>query len=299
MAKDSVAGHTWAPPPGVCPALISASEVRGTHTGKAVRIVSKAWVLDYEFTPCGRCRSGSARNVWHIRGPRTAHLYPPDTAYWEDTRAEAGLRHSAWMTFAGGEYANLGRLIHPKHRCARFKDIDGEIGRILLQAAALGQRKGEAGYWEGQALLSSALGVLLDAAKGEGGDWLAGGVARGAAKGLAERVQRYLRERLAGKIALEDVAHHARVSVSTLSHRYREETGETPMQTLASLRVAHAKALLGRGLPLKAIAPRLGFSDAFHLSRTFKSLVGVSPREYAKREAFGTHAAPNHCRRPL
>jgi len=40
---------------------------------------------------------------------------------------------------------------------------------------------------------------------------------------------------------------------------------------------------LQRGLPLKAIAQRLGFSDAFHLSKTFKRVEGISPRTFRCR----------------
>jgi transcriptional regulator GlxA family with amidase domain len=36
--------------------------------------------------------------------------------------------------------------------------------------------------------------------------------------------------------------------------------------------------LLLRGIPLHTIAEELGFSDAFHLSKTFKQVLGLAPR---------------------
>ena len=93
---------------------------------------------------------------------------------------------------------------------------------------------------------------------------------------------RYLKAHLAERVTLQGIARNAHVSVSTLSHRYRKETGETPITTLMRLRIDHAKVLLQRRLPLKIIADRLGFSDAYHLSKAFKRVTGVSPRGFLK-----------------
>jgi transcriptional regulator GlxA family with amidase domain len=68
--------------------------------------------------------------------------------------------------------------------------------------------------------------------------------------------------------------------VSTLAHRYRQETGEPPMLKLTRLRINLAKGLLLKGQPLKAIAEAAGFSDAFHLSKTFKRLEGAAPKHF-------------------
>jgi transcriptional regulator GlxA family with amidase domain len=68
--------------------------------------------------------------------------------------------------------------------------------------------------------------------------------------------------------------------VSTLAHRYRAEAGGTPMARLARLRVERAQALIASGMPLAAVAAACGFCDAFHLSKTFRRLVGVPPARW-------------------
>jgi AraC-like DNA-binding protein len=40
------------------------------------------------------------------------------------------------------------------------------------------------------------------------------------------------------------------------------------------------RMLLESDATLQAIADRLSFTDAFHLSKTFKRIVGVSPSEF-------------------
>ena len=57
------------------------------------------------------------------------------------------------------------------------------------------------------------------------------------------------------------------------------------MTRLINLRIDHAKHLLLRGVPLKQIAQEAGFSDAFHLSKTFKHVEGISPRGFLHRAA--------------
>jgi len=73
------------------------------------------------------------------------------------------------------------------------------------------------------------------------------------------------------------------VSISSLSHRYKQEKGVSPITRLLSLRINYSKALLLKGYPLKAIAVQLGFTDAFHFSKTFKIMEGIPPREFLKR----------------
>ena len=90
----------------------------------------------------------------------------------------------------------------------------------------------------------------------------------------------HFRNCLPARTTLSDVAAALSVSVSALCHKYRQETGQSLMQDLLRIRTELAKPLLRKGYPLKQIADQLGFSDAFHLSKTFKRVVGQSPRDF-------------------
>jgi transcriptional regulator GlxA family with amidase domain len=55
-------------------------------------------------------------------------------------------------------------------------------------------------------------------------------------------------------------------------------TGLTPMEDLRQLRLEAARdLLLTTDLPLKAIAPRTGLGDEYHLSRLFRRAFGIAP----------------------
>jgi AraC family transcriptional activator FtrA len=87
------------------------------------------------------------------------------------------------------------------------------------------------------------------------------------------------------RIDLHLMASVARMSVRTLSRRFREETGTTPLQWLFSQRVARAQELLETTtLTVDSVAHRCGFPDAPTLRRHFTRRVGTTPSAY--RAAF-------------
>ena len=110
------------------------------------------------------------------------------------------------------------------------------------------------------------------------------GAARAAAgdSGLVRTVREYLAAHLTEAVMLRELAAHARMSQSALSHRYRQEAGETPMATLTGMRLNRAKGLLLAGHRLDVVAEQTGFYDAFHFSRTFRRHVGVPPKLFRR-----------------
>ena len=52
------------------------------------------------------------------------------------------------------------------------------------------------------------------------------------------------------------------------------------MSKMIELRIGLAKNLLLRGQRLKNIAQQTGFSDEYHLSKTFKRVEGKSPKQF-------------------
>ena len=64
--------------------------------------------------------------------------------------------------------------------------------------------------------------------------------------------------------------------------------------TLVRLERAHrAQALLRAGLPLADAAARAGYADQPHLSREFRRVVGVSPRQFAGSTAKRSTELPS------
>lgn len=280
------AGHSWtASPAAVVPRIVSAVHAERPRREATRRIVHDLWVLDYSLGNCGRVRVGSVRNPWRPRGPLIAHLYPPGTPYWENTTSVRTAVRELWALFTGGEEAGLGRLVRRPQRFACIADPGGRLDECLRDMAAAGRDLGEAGFWPAQAALARAIALLLGAAVEQDDGTLllpAEGEAAEPATGVAHEVNDYFRAHLGEKVTLASAARHLGMSESSLSHRYAEETGRPPMAALAALRIELAKSLLLRGLKIETIAAQTGFFDAFHLSKVFKRLCGLSPSDFRR-----------------
>lgn len=86
--------------------------------------------------------------------------------------------------------------------------------------------------------------------------------------------------------SLERMAHHAGLSRRTLSRRFAEATGHTPLAWLTRARVARAAELLeGGSASLTDIATACGFGSQETFRREFRRLQGTSPSRH--RQAFG------------
>ncbi len=282
--KSSTYGHGWhGLGKGINPVLLAAMHMSRPYAGLH-RYKHPAWVVDYAVNTTGRVRVASRTRPWRPRLAGTLHLYPPGTIYWEDYPAGGkALCEFAFVYFLGGEAAGLDPLIDSGAGYARFLDPEGLAGPLLEEIAQIGQMSGNDGFWQAQAALCRLIDRLRKSERTEEDETrLIGHPAPTTVSPFVQAADEYLSAHLAGPVLLADLAQHLHVSVSTLSHSYHAETGETPMSRLMRLRVNQAKTLLVSGQTLSAIAEATGFSDMAHLSRTFKRAEGVSPREYLR-----------------
>ncbi|HYU64617.1 MAG TPA: helix-turn-helix domain-containing protein [Verrucomicrobiae bacterium] len=89
------------------------------------------------------------------------------------------------------------------------------------------------------------------------------------------------REHLDRRISLAVLARESKTSVRTLSRRFREATGMTPLQWVRAQRVALACELLETTtLTVETVARNCGFPDAPTLRRHFAVQTGTTPRAY-------------------
>lgn len=84
---------------------------------------------------------------------------------------------------------------------------------------------------------------------------------------------------------LKEVAAAVNVSASRLAHLFKDQTGLTILEWRDEKRMMTAAQLLrGSRTPISAIAEKVGYVDAPYFSRTFKRLIGCTPKQYRSRQ---------------
>ncbi|MCV6615008.1 MAG: AraC family transcriptional regulator [Cellvibrionaceae bacterium] len=96
-----------------------------------------------------------------------------------------------------------------------------------------------------------------------------------------DRVEAYMQQHLHGSFTLDALAEHMRSSKFHFSKKFRQHTGQSPMQYFIQLKMQYACKLLdSSGQSVKAIASNLGYNDPYYFSRLFKKQIGLSPAQY-------------------
>lgn len=94
----------------------------------------------------------------------------------------------------------------------------------------------------------------------------------------------YINKNLNKKLTVEALAGIVKLSPDYLSVQFKTITGFTIIQYINRCRIDNAKILLlNNEMRIKDIAIKVGFSDEFYFSKTFKKYEGISPRSFRAR----------------
>lgn len=242
-----------------------------------------SWLMDYWSgqkvfcrvnTPDGKIQTFERRGTWH--------LYAPGTAYQE--RYEDPSRwEMLWFQFT------LNRALPPL-TTRPFTVLSDPEGRLLPLARAMHvsqQRSESGGELIRRGLLLTILGeVVVAAHRGHAGThedpWRVDEPST--EPNLLQRVDNLVLKRLASPPSLDELAEALNMSVSSLTHRFKSETGMTLVERVRWLRVREARLLLTRrGADVKSVAQRLGFSSPFYFSKVFHEVAGITAVDYLRR----------------
>ena len=100
---------------------------------------------------------------------------------------------------------------------------------------------------------------------------------------LALRTKQFIDEHYARSISLKDIAETLYVSQHYLSHLFKKELGDSPINYLITRRIEEAKRLLSEmepDLPIHEVASRVGYSSEKYFSMLFKKVTGLTPTAY-------------------
>jgi two-component system response regulator YesN len=82
-------------------------------------------------------------------------------------------------------------------------------------------------------------------------------------------------------VTLAEIARASHLSVSRLAHLFKEQMGVTPIEYVTTVRIEQAKELLlGTDQSCTEICFQVGYNNQSYFTRTFKSLVGMTPRQF-------------------
>jgi transcriptional regulator GlxA family with amidase domain len=96
----------------------------------------------------------------------------------------------------------------------------------------------------------------------------------------------WMERNLERDLSLADIADRARTSTRTLSRRFKQQIGMTPLSWVLSARVRRAQTLLETtAATIEEVATSVGFESAATFRGHFHRLVGVNPTAY--RRAMG------------
>lgn len=84
-----------------------------------------------------------------------------------------------------------------------------------------------------------------------------------------------------GPLRLEDLAAGSGYSKEYLAKRFRQEVGMPISEYMLQARMEEAKTLLSSGMSCGDVAHTLGFSSQSHFINRFKSVTGITPKQYA------------------
>ncbi|WP_232338487.1 AraC family transcriptional regulator [Lysobacter soli] len=97
------------------------------------------------------------------------------------------------------------------------------------------------------------------------------------------RVVEFLRENLARRLTLDELAAVAELSPFHFLRAFRTQYDATPQQMLMALRLFEAKRRLASGAAPAQVAADVGLSDQAHLTRAFAQRYGVTPARYQRQ----------------
>lgn len=90
----------------------------------------------------------------------------------------------------------------------------------------------------------------------------------------------FIQSNYSRRISLDELCRHVGMSRAALERMFAAEKGLSPHRYLESVRVSHAKRLLGRGVTPGESALLTGFSDQSHFTNRFRTLTGLAPGLY-------------------
>jgi AraC family transcriptional regulator len=96
------------------------------------------------------------------------------------------------------------------------------------------------------------------------------------------------------RLSVADLARGVMLSPWHFTHLFKAEISKSPMQYLKEVRMQQAQQMLMEtSLSVKEVVSAVGLSDRSHFSREFKTLHGLTPKEFILlRRSYRSNLGP-------
>lgn len=91
----------------------------------------------------------------------------------------------------------------------------------------------------------------------------------------------YIQDNICNTITIPDLAERLHMSVSQFERKFKANYHCTPLKFVNYVRMDYACRALMSGQSISRVSNDLGFCDQSYFTKTFKSIVGVTPRKYS------------------
>ena len=99
-----------------------------------------------------------------------------------------------------------------------------------------------------------------------------------------KKAQEYLQEYFNGHFTMDELANRLGMSPRNFTRRFKQATGETPLNYLHKLRINCARQMLEADYrSVQEVCYQVGYEDLAFFRSVFKRYAGLSPKEYKQR----------------
>ncbi len=262
---------------------IAAKEIRYEYPRNQV-VSNKDWTLAYTFSYAGQYSINTLDSKKYERYANMARLYPPHTKYFFHEKNEHYPINGVWISFSIKNDTIFDKYVKNNTLHARFIDPTGILGQELIKISEIGYVRENKVFFEAQSKLFKVMDLLLNSSKIHDNEYrIEKKIETILESDLIGNVNMYMKNNISKKITLRGLATHFNISTSALSHRYKKETGVSPISTLQKNRIDLAKIYLLQKEKMKIIADELCFYDEHYFSKIFKKVEGITPTQFLEK----------------
>lgn len=169
---------------------------------------------------------------------------------------------------------------HAEGRAITVSPVDGHLLDAMVRVARLLEAPDEAPVL----LPLITREIIYRLLRGEQGARLRHlAIVGGYTSHISQAIER-LRQEFDQPLRIEQMARELGMSVSVFHHHFKAVTTLSPLQFQKRLRLLEARRLmLGEDLDAQVAAYRVGYRDASHFNREYKSLFGIPPMRDVQR----------------